>query len=140
MKLFIGLLLACVLFVEPVWGYTPVFLSCNVLSPSGTDVECDTGGWPYQVPVGKTLCVTDLVLINKFPYDPPAYGTNMRTMYFATWGISIPAHHPQVSFNTPIRYGSGTLMRAWILNGMSEAQYVYGILSGFLSSTVDCKS
>ena len=90
--------------------------------------------FPYDIPANKSLCVTDYLMANKFPYDPPEYGKRMRTLYalFLEW--SVPAHHPQYSLVTPQRYPGGIKFRAWVLNGMSEPQNTYIEVLGFLTT------
>lgn len=120
------------------FGQTRVNLTCNMYSPSQQTVECNNGGFPFIVPAGKWLCVTDMILVNKYPWNPAPYGPDMHTMYFMLYGISIAAHHPQVSLHTPFAYGPGTIYRGWISNGMAEDQYVYGIVTGRLWSNSEC--
>lgn len=134
----LGVALLVLLSVGFAEAQTRVQLTCNILAVAGVTEECQGGGFPYTVPAGSWLCVTDHLLVNKFPYDPPAYGTNMRSMYFMVWGLTVAAHHPQVSLVTPYAYPPGTIYRGWISNGMSEDQYVYGIITGYLSSNSNC--
>lgn len=131
--------LLVLLIAELAFAQSRVTLSCNMYSPTQQTVECDNGGFPYTVPAGRWLCVTDMILVNKYPFNPGVYGLDMHTMYFMLYGISIPAHHPQVSLHTPFAYGPGTVYRGWISNGMSEDQYVYGIVTGRLWPNSDCQ-
>ena len=135
----IVLMIVCIGITTPVFGQTRVNLSCNIYSSAGSEIECNNGGFPYTVPAGKWLCITDMLLINKYPFNPPTCGPDMHTMYFYLYGITIAAHHPQVSLNTPFVYGPGTVYRGWIANGMCEDQYVYGIVTGRLWPNADCK-
>ncbi len=119
---------------------TPVTLNCYMLSEgtasstvASTPVECETGGFPYPVPEGKKFCITHIYLANKYPFNPLRYGgEDMRSMYFEMNGVSVTAHHPEVTFRPSFQYQGGPLLRAWISNGMVEAQYIYGIVQGFL--------
>ena len=126
---------------------TPITLLCQMLAESSeTQQECNTqSGWgtlPFYVPPEKVFCVTHIVLQNKFPFDPPDYGRAMRTMYFQILGFSASAHHPETHFNPPLPYGSNILpsdrlFRAYVMNGQTERQWIYGLVQGFLIDEIN---
>lgn len=144
MRIFIILLVIILTATSSVFAER-IQLTCAMMpSLAQTNAECKSDNphiftnFPYHVPAGKFFCATDYILSNKFPYDPPAYNTNMRTMYFAVTGFSVAAHHPQVSLRTPIVYGPGSEIVGWILNSMTENQNIYAYMLGYLANDSNC--
>lgn len=145
-----------VLFAIPAYAQR-IQLGCAMTAPAawvdGKDmakmVECLPdkqaegimySSFPYKIPANKSLCVTDYVLVNKFPYDPPEYGTRMRTLYALFPAMTVSAHAPYLNLRTPQRYvaASTPTFQAWVINGMSEPQNVIVYVFGFLGPAGDC--
>ncbi len=128
--------------VVPARAQEIVRLTCNLTAPGFTGdpvqvVPCPAP-FPYVVPSARYLCVTDLLLVNKYPWEPPRYNDTMHSMYFMLPGITVTAHAPVFSLRTPLVYGPGRIVSAWISNGMTEPQNIYGIVLGRLWADKDC--
>lgn len=122
-------------------------LACNMSVPGIPPTQADAplygcnggnglnGRFPWTVPPGRWLCVTDIHLVNKFVADP----ATQRTLYFILPNISVPAHSPARNFLTPFVYPPGFAVTAGFLSSMEQDQNVYGIVTGYISDNRDCR-
>lgn len=97
-----------------------------------TTITLTTGGFPFIIPEGKTFYITHWHLTCKYPYDPPAYGGHMASMYFHTPAGTVAAHHPCDHFDPPYKYRGASPFTGTITNGMVEDQYIYAMVQGYL--------
>ena len=110
----------------------------NVFAPGRNDdgttinVELTNGGFPFEIPADKVFFITHWHLTNKYPYQPPAYDGHLASMYFLTYAGTVTAHHACDHFDPPYQYLGGSPFRGWIVNGMTEEQWVYAMVQGFL--------
>ena len=117
---------------------TPVNLIATFYMPGRAEQpDCPrtpitAGNFPYKIPDGKQLYVTHMLLVNKYPYDPPAYDAHMRAVYFQIPLITITSHHPDVHFDPPLPYTYNDTVIALITNGQYEGQNMYILVQGYL--------
>lgn len=92
------------------------------------------GNFPFEYPDTQDFFITQIAMVNKYDFDPPAYDSNgrMEKMYFQTSAWTVSSHHPMIHFDPPYRYRGGKPFRGWINNGQTEDQYVFVYVGGYL--------
>lgn len=112
----------------------PVQFVYSKLVPAASQVELAganpftwiSGIWPYTVPPGFELEISDVQVSSKFARD--------RASYFVIANvIALPDTTGHVRFYPPLRVPTGVTLRAFLVNNGIEAQWMGGIATGWLN-------